>query len=118
MASALEEQVKAQQKVIEFLRSKYEHDTGRNLALPTSLGHLLGDASIQGGLTEMDEEEEKKKCADQEVSYQTAKQARNAQQNQFQSLTFMEAIETLRLPKVEVQARGQRGGNKRKEIRF
>jgi len=47
--------------VIEFLRSKYERDTGRNLALPTSLGHLLGDASIQGGLVEMDEQEEKKK---------------------------------------------------------
>ena len=30
----------------------------------------------------------------------------------------MEAIEALRLPKVEVQAKGQRGGNKRKEIRF
>jgi len=33
------------------------------LALPTSLGHLLGDASIQGGLVEMDEDEEKKKSA-------------------------------------------------------
>ena len=31
------------------------------MALPTSLGHLLGDASIAGGLAEVDEEEEKKK---------------------------------------------------------
>ena len=49
--------------MIEFLRSKYERDTGRILALPTSLGHLLGDPSIQGGIVEMDEEEEKKTSA-------------------------------------------------------
>jgi len=31
--------------------------------MPTSLGHLLGDSSIQGGSTEIDEEEEKKHAA-------------------------------------------------------
>lgn len=49
--------------MIEYLRSKYERDTGRQLAMPTSLGHLLGDSSIQGGSTEINEEEEKKHAA-------------------------------------------------------
>ena len=60
MASAMEEQIESQKKVIEYLRSRYQQDTGRQLAMPTSLGHLLGDSSIQGGQTPIDEEEEKK----------------------------------------------------------
>jgi len=62
MVSYLEEQVVAQKKLIEFLKSKYERDTGMKVALPTSLGHLLGDPSIQGGMAEIDEEEEKKQA--------------------------------------------------------
>ena len=56
----MEEQIESQKKVIEYLRSRYQQDTGRQLAMPTSLGHLLGDSSIQGGQTPIDEEEEKK----------------------------------------------------------
>ena len=119
MNSALEEQVETQKKVIEYLRSQYERDTGRNLALPTSLGHLLGDASIQGGPTEINEEEEKKQAAQMEGIHQTQKEARQSQRNAFQTMTFMEAIESLKLPKPEIQPKGRRGGaGNRKEIKF
>ena len=56
MASSLEAKLAEQQKVIEFLTSRYEKDTGRKLPLPTSLGHLLGDPSILGGPKEVEEE--------------------------------------------------------------
>ena len=62
MASSLEAKLSEQQKVIEFLTSRYEKDTGRKLPLPTSLGHLLGDSSIMGMPKEDDEEEEKKQA--------------------------------------------------------
>ena len=46
MRSSLEDTIESQQKVIEFLRARYERDTGRELAMPISLGTLLGDPSI------------------------------------------------------------------------
>ena len=55
--SSLEAKLQEQQKVIEFLTSRYEKDTGRKLPLPTSLGHLLGDPSILGDAPELEEDE-------------------------------------------------------------
>lgn len=43
-ASKLEEQ----EKIIKFLASKYERDTGRRIVLPNSLGDLLKDPSVKG----------------------------------------------------------------------
>ena len=71
MASAMEEQLEQQRQMIEYLRSKYEKDTGRRLNMPTSLGHLLNDPSIQGGQAEIDEEEEKKAAAAMEGIHMT-----------------------------------------------
>ena len=100
------------------MRGRYEKDTGQVLALPTSLGHLLGDLSIQGGPTEINEEEEKKQAAAMDGTQQTSRQAFQTQKKTFETLTFMEAIESLRLPKPEVQVKGKRGGQNRKEINF
>ena len=71
MSNAMEETIETQKKVIEFLRSRYEKDTGLQLAMPTSLGHLLGDMSIRGGQAEIDEEEEKKQAQAMEGIHQT-----------------------------------------------
>ena len=78
MASAMEDEIESQKKVIEYLRSRYERDTGRQLAMPTSLGHLLGDASIQGGQAAINEEEEKKHAAEMEGVHQTDRQVRTS----------------------------------------
>lgn len=52
--SVLQSKIEEQQKLIEFLTSKYEKDTGRKVALPTSLGELLGDQSILGTVKSQD----------------------------------------------------------------
>lgn len=44
----MEAKLKEQQKIIAFLTSKYEKDTGRKLPIPSQLGELLGDPSIVG----------------------------------------------------------------------
>ena len=41
--------------------------------MPTSLGHLLGDSSIQGGQAIINEEEEKKRATDMEGMQKTSK---------------------------------------------
>jgi len=40
--------VEEQEKLIKFLASKYQKDTGREIKLPASLGQLLNDPSIKG----------------------------------------------------------------------
>lgn len=44
--ATLQAKLAEQKKIIEFLASKYEKDTGRKLNLPSSLGDMLGDDSI------------------------------------------------------------------------
>ena len=44
--SALQKKLEEQKKIIEFLASKYEKDTGRRIELPSTIGQLLGDPSI------------------------------------------------------------------------
>ncbi len=69
--------------MIEYLRSKYEKDTGMKVAMPQSLGTLLGDDSIVAEQKKEETEEEKK-----------------------QKQTFGEAVENLRLPRGEPPAKG------------
>jgi hypothetical protein len=65
--SVLQSQLKDQQKIIEFLTSKYEKDTGRRINLPSTLGTLLGDDSIGGDESKMENEEEVKQKAHLEI---------------------------------------------------
>lgn len=44
--SALQKKLEEQKKIIDFLASKYEKDTGRRIELPSTIGQLLGDDSI------------------------------------------------------------------------
>ena len=83
MATTLEEQIKSQHKIIEYLKSQFTKETGRQPNLPISLGALLGDSSITGGLADIDEEEEKKQAATMEGIHQTEKEERTAQRNAF-----------------------------------
>ena len=101
--ASLEAELAEQQKVIEFLTSRYEKDTGRKLPLPTTLGHLLGDPSILGTANEVEEEEKKTIETDQK---QIAVP---------KNVTFMEHIENLNLPKQQAGDANSRkgGGNKR-----
>ena len=102
--ASLEAKLAEQQKVIEFLTSRYEKDTGRKLPLPTTLGHLLGDPSILGTANEVDEEEEKKADQSNQNQVMVAK-----------NVTFMEHIENLKLPKLPAaDANTRKGGNNKK----
>lgn len=94
--ATLEEKIAEQQKVIRFLTSSYEKDTGRRLTLPTSLGQFLGDPSIMGQPETHEDEEEKK-------------EGQRAKMPNFGGKTFMEAIEMLDLPKKEIGSSGGRG---------
>lgn len=78
--STLEEQ----RKLIEFLTSKYEKDTGRKIEIPSTLGQLLEDDSIVA--------EEQKPKVEQSVH----------------AMTFAEAVEALRLPKGEPPKKGEK----------
>jgi len=48
MSASLEVQLQEQKKLIDFLLSKYEKDTGSKLPVPMQLGQLLGDPSLLG----------------------------------------------------------------------
>lgn len=67
--SLLQSQLQDQQKIIEFLASKYEKDTGRKITLPSTLGTLLGDDSIVAEESK-DEEAIKAQLAKDIVSFQ------------------------------------------------
>jgi len=86
--SHLQQKLEEQKKIIDFLASKYEKDTGRKIQMPTTLGQLLGDDSIIG-----EEKKEDKSGKDRQ--------------------TFGEAIEVLKLPKGEPPKKGEK---KKKEI--
>ena len=57
-------------------------------------------------------------AAAMEGVHQTDRERRTSQKHRFQSLTFMEAIEDLSLPKPQILPKGARGGKARKEINF
>lgn len=57
----MEQQLEEQQKIIAFLTSKYEKDTGRRLPIPSQLGQLLGDPSIIGTRDKIQDPDEESK---------------------------------------------------------
>ena len=101
--AALQKKLEEQQKIIEFLASKYQKDTGRRLEMPTTLGQLLGDDSI---------------IEDPKATLALTQQSEA-------SLSFAEAVERLQLPKASdmvAPKKGAAGGsaanNKKKEFKF
>jgi hypothetical protein len=55
--SALQKKLEEQKKIIDFLASKYEKDTGRRIELPSTIGQLLGDESIMEEAVQAKKEE-------------------------------------------------------------
>ena len=100
--AALQKKLEEQQKIIEFLSSKYQKDTGRKLEMPTSLGQLLGDESI---------------IEDPKATLALTQQADD-------NLSFAEAVERLQLPKASDMIVPKKGAsssannNKKKEFKF
>lgn len=85
----MEAQLKEQQKIIAFLTSKYEKDTGRRLPIPSQLGQLLGDPSIVGTRDKIEDEEDKKEAS------------------KLNPTTFNQAVELLNLPKPDKLEKGK-----------
>ena len=86
--SALQKKLEEQKKIIDFLASKYEKDTGRRIELPSTIGQLLGDTSI----------------SEEAVQSQAAAQP--------QPFSFAEAVELMRFPRQQSDpaAKGAKGG--------
>ena len=80
--------------------SKYEKDTGSKLPVPMQLGQLLGDPSILGTNDKITEVHSGK--------------------DRLKSISFNEAVEALKLPKVEAKEKGKQGSNasKKKQLTF
>lgn len=91
--TTLEEQLREQQRIIKFLASKYEKDTGRAITLPTKLKDILGDPSIKG--------EDKMVERDDEKYNEDLRKGRIAAETLKKPLTFFEAVEALKLPRNE-----------------
>ena len=89
----LEEKLKEQEKLIKFLASKYEKDTGRSIKLPSTLGKILEDPSVVGDNKLVQREDEK-------FDYDL-KHGRIAAETLEKPLTFFEAVEALNFPKSE-----------------
>ena len=102
--TSLEAKLKEQEKIIKFLTSRYEKDTGRRLPLTSSLAHLLGDESILGSVNPPEEEEFKTIDTEDAASKDLPKKAKKPRR---QDLTMMEAIEALNIPKPPVKAKGR-----------
>lgn len=79
--------------------SKYERDTGYKLPVPMQLGQLLSDPSILGTSDKIGDASDKTKAV---------------------KVSFSEAVEALKLPKVEGKEKGKQGGNssKKKQLTF
>ena len=142
--SAKDDIIAEQAKLIKFLQSRYEKDTGRKPVIPSSLGAFLGEKSIIGGPQIGDSEEEKKEergfirpkldsltptptsAAGSTPGAQKIKPSEILKKNtempgpDYSEMTFMEAIESLDLPKPDPTQRGRGGSmaNKKKVIDF
>ena len=102
----LQAQVDQQQQIIKYLASRYEQDTGRKMNMPSTISALLEDKSILGELItkeKADFEEDKARLADKAQFKDQLKQKGASvpisQENP--KWTFMEAIESLKLPKAQ-----------------
>lgn len=82
--SALQKKLEEQKKIIEFLASKYEKDTGRRIELPSTIGQLLGDSSI-------------------------SEEAVKPKETVASAFSFAEAVEQMRFPRQSGEAGGKAG---------
>jgi hypothetical protein len=106
--SHLSKTIEEQQRIIKFLASKYQKDTGRKITLPSSIGDILGDPSIKGDNKLVDMEDE---LYDQDL-----RKGRIAAETLQKPLTFFEAVESLRLPRSEDVPEGKRGARDKKAV--
>lgn len=83
--------VAEQEKLIKFLASKYEKDTGRKILLPGTVSHIFNDPSILGENKLVQEEDEK--------FDENLRRGRIAAETLKKPMTFFEAVEALDLPK-------------------
>jgi hypothetical protein len=83
--SSLNARVKEQEKLIKFLASQYQKDTGRQINLPGGLGGLLGDASIVGDSKLIERENEE--------FDENLRKGRIAAETLMKPMTFFEAVE-------------------------
>jgi hypothetical protein len=94
--SHLQKKLDEQNKLIKFLASKYEKDTGRKISLPSTLGQILEDPTIIGDNPMIKQEDEKFE--------EGVRKGRIAAETLKKPLTFFEAVEALKLPKIDESA--------------
>ena len=99
-----EEKLREQEKVIKFLASKYQRDTGRKITLPSSLSKLLDIPSAIGEHPLIQEEDEK--------FDENARKGRLAAETLKKPTTFFEAVEALRLPRAASDDDKKKGAKK------
>lgn len=102
--SHLSKTVEEQNRIIKFLASKYEKDTGRKISLPSTLGQIMNDPSIMGDDPMIKEEDEKLN--------EGMRKGRIAAETLKKPLTFFEAVEALRLPKHDEASEGKKKDKK------
>ena len=102
--SSLNAKVKEQEKLIKFLASQYQKDTGRAISLPGGLGQLLGDASIVGDNKLIDR--------DNEEFDENLRKGRIAAETLMQPMTFFEAVENLKLKTEKEDPKAKKGDKK------
>jgi hypothetical protein len=86
------------------LASKYEKDTGRKFSLPSTLGQILDDPTVIGDNPMVQQEDEK--------FNESLRKGRIAAETLKKPLTFFEAVEALKLPKIDEAADGKKDKKK------
>ena len=107
--SQLQKKLDEQHKLIKFLASKYEKDTGRKISLPSTLGQILEDPSIIGDNKIVEQEDEK---FDENI-----RKGKIAAETLKKPMTFFEAVEALKLPKINETDDGKKK-DKNKPINY
>lgn len=102
--SSLNAKVHEQEKLIKFLASQYQKDTGRAISLPGSLGDLLGDASILGDNKLIERENEEFDA--------NLRKGRIAAETLMKPMTFFEAVEKLKLKTEKEDPKVKKGEKK------
>ena len=108
--SHLQKKLDEQNKLIKFLASKYEKDTGRKIALPSTLGQILQDPTVTGDNKLIQQEDEK--------FDEGLRKGRIAAETLKKPMTFFEAVEALKLPKIDEAADGKKGDKKKNAPTF
>ena len=118
--SRRDEIIEEQNKIIKFLMGQYEKDTGIRPKIPQSLGEFLNEKSIIGGPQITDQQDgmfDQSRAGGQRYKGKTAngkdmaavkpknediiKVNAEKPRDDYTGLTFMEAIESLNMPKLK-----------------